>query len=102
MEEHENKLALALFSGGAETKVNTKWEAFSSSNGEENGNGRPTIATIGNGMAGWELALIEAESEISKPSVNASLAGGFNNLLLESLYDQAETRQKTMAAVTLF
>jgi hypothetical protein len=125
-EEHENRLALALFSGdAANVNTTTKWEAFpstaassssSSSSREEivtNGNARPTVSSIANGggggggssssssATGWELALIEAESEISKPRAAKTepLAGGFNNLLLESLYEQAETRQKTMAAI---
>lgn len=94
-EEQENKLALALFSG-AETKVNTKWESFSAAGdqGTATGSGGSTYS---NGAAGWELALIESESDLSKPSGNA-LAGGFNHLLLDSLYEQGASRQKMLSA----
>lgn len=95
MEEHENKLALALFSG-SDTKVSTPWESFSAAGdqGTMSSGGGPTHS---NGAAGWELALIETESDLSKPSGNA-LAGGFNNLLLESLYEQGAHHQKFRSA----
>eukprot|EP00250_Pteridium_aquilinum_P011792 c20307_g1_i1 orf=696-2603(+) len=97
-EEHGNKLALALFSG-SETKVNTKWESFlaAGDQGPGTGSGGAAVAASSNGAAGWELALIESESDLSKPTGNA-LAGGFNNLLLESLYDQGADRQKMLSA----
>lgn len=97
-EEHENKLALALFSG-TETRVNTKWESFSSAaeQGTATGNGGAAMSTTSNGAAGWELALIESESDLSKPNGN-TLAGGFNHLLLHSLYEQGDNRQKMLSA----
>ncbi|KAH7283424.1 hypothetical protein KP509_34G007000 [Ceratopteris richardii] len=97
-EEHENKLALALFSD-SEPKVNTKWESFSS----DGNRSTVSVGTQGvtqssnNEAAGWELALVEGESGLSNPNGN-SLAGGFNNLLLDSLYEQGAYRQKMLSA----
>lgn len=96
-EEHENKLALALFSG-SETKVNSKWESFSADGDQGTSvGGAGATGKVSNGAAGWELALLETESDLSKPSPS-TLAGGFNNLLLESLYEQGADRQKTLSA----
>ncbi|MCO5575442.1 hypothetical protein L7F22_029243 [Adiantum nelumboides] len=95
-EEHENKLALALFSG-SETKVNSKWESFSA-DGVQSTTSVGGVAAMGNNdAAGWELALLETESDLSKPSGKA-LAGGFSNLLLDSLYEQGLDRQKMLTA----
>ncbi|MCO5578060.1 hypothetical protein L7F22_031898 [Adiantum nelumboides] len=95
-EEHENKLALALFSD-SKTKVNSKWESFSA-DGDQSTTSVGGVAAMGNNdAAGWELALLETESDLSKPSGKA-LAGGFNNLLLDSLYEQGLDRQKMLTA----
>lgn len=83
-EEHGDKLALALFSG-TQTKPKVKWDAF-----PEQGSST-TVATA----ASWELALIESESELSKPN-GSTLAGGFDNLLLDSLYEYGADRQKML------
>ncbi|MCO5550260.1 hypothetical protein L7F22_003741 [Adiantum nelumboides] len=86
VEEHGDRLALALFSdaaGGSSTQGNQ------TSNGVSLGE-RP--------LAGWELALVESTSEISKPATN-TLAGGFNNLLLTSMYEQGTVNQKVAASM---
>ncbi|MCO5573636.1 hypothetical protein L7F22_027408 [Adiantum nelumboides] len=90
-EEFGDKLALALFSG-SQTNVNAKWEAF-----PEHSTRGSTVATATSGVTGWELALIESESELSKPNGNP-LAGGFDHLLLESLYEQGADRQNNFLA----
>ncbi|CAM6012427.1 unnamed protein product [Sphagnum balticum] len=99
--EHENKLALALFSDGA-TGNNTKWEPFGSSDPatqENNGNWQTT--GMKNGKAGWELALVSSTtSNLSKPS-NGTLAGGFDPLLLSSMYQQGEVRQQQAVAAAV-
>ncbi|KAH7435401.1 hypothetical protein KP509_06G063100 [Ceratopteris richardii] len=87
VEEHGDRLALALFSdtvgtGGSNPQLQSSNAMFT---GE-----RP--------LEGWELALVESASEISKP-LNNTLAGGFNNLLLDSMYDQQVVNQKVAASV---
>ncbi|KAH7414809.1 hypothetical protein KP509_14G012300 [Ceratopteris richardii] len=89
VEERENKLALALFPG-SETKVNNEWESFSP-DGDEG------THTLGNSASGWELALVEVKSDLSKSNGN-ELAGGFSNLLLDNLYEQGEYRQKMLSS----
>eukprot|EP00250_Pteridium_aquilinum_P003094 c13424_g2_i1 orf=1-1737(-) len=89
-EEHGDKLALALFSG-TRTKAEAKWEAF-----PEQGTLCSPRTSASNGASGWELALIESESELSKPNDN-TLAGGFDHLLLESLYEQGVDRQRMLS-----
>lgn len=89
-EEQENRLALALFSDGATTTP--KWEPFGSAE-------QSTSAPAGNwqdsmdGKAGWELALVESTSHISKPQTG-TLAGGLDSLLLTSMYDQGLVNQQ--------
>lgn len=89
-EEHGEKLALALFSGTETTSAAPKWETFSGAAGG------PAMAET-SAKSGWELALVETTSEISKPN-NNSLAGGFDRLLLDSMYDQAVDRHNLAAA----
>ncbi|KAI5065722.1 hypothetical protein GOP47_0020417 [Adiantum capillus-veneris] len=85
-EEHGDRLALALFSDTAGTSTTQGSQtSYSVSLGE-----RP--------LAGWELALVESSSEISKPATNP-LAGGFNNLLLTSMYEQGSVNQKVAASI---
>eukprot|EP00250_Pteridium_aquilinum_P018707 c24176_g1_i1 orf=139-2076(-) len=86
VEEHGDRLALALF---ADMGSSSQGMQGSNSNGFSTGD-RP--------LAGWELALVESSSELSKPTTN-NLAGGFNNLLLTSMYDQATVNQKMAAAI---
>lgn len=94
-EEQGNKFALALFTGSSATStVSNNWETFSTSEGPESSG--PTSAwqtpLAENGKAGWELALVESASNLSKQS--NTMSGGFDSLLLDGLYDQAATRQQ--------
>ncbi|BBG96064.1 epsin N-terminal homology domain-containing protein / clathrin assembly protein-related protein [Prunus dulcis] len=70
-EEHADKLALALFNGAtAEAKTRLPaWEAFADE-------------------ADWETALVQSASHLSHQK--ASLGGGFDVLLLDGMYQQAE------------
>lgn len=92
-EELGDKLALALFAGTT-TNIEAKWEAFP----EHGTTGSSTMTLADGGATGWELALIESESELAKPNGN-SLAGGFDHLLLESLYEQGTDRQNNLLAM---
>eukprot|EP01018_Ginkgo_biloba_P013122 Gb_35012 [translate_table: standard] len=100
-EEQENKFALALFSGSLEPGVTKNWEPFSQSDKGSESSGRASAwqtPLADSGKAGWELALVESASNLSKHG--SSLAGGFDNLLLEGLYDQAAARQQYMSHIT--
>lgn len=89
-DEQGNKLALALFSGPPATGTNGSWEAFPS-------NGQPEVTSAWQtpaaeiGKADWELALAESASNLSRQK--ATLAGGFDPLLLNGMYDQGAVRQ---------
>lgn len=76
-EEQGHKLALALFNGGPATAApaNTTppWEAFKDSSGD------------------WEMALVESVSHLSNQK--ASLAGGFDTLILDGMYQHGEMTQ---------
>ena len=65
-EDHGNKLALALFDGGAAAPP--QWEAFTA---EET-------------SVDWETALVQSTSNLSSQST--TLGGGFDQLLLDALY----------------
>ncbi|XP_008784532.2 putative clathrin assembly protein At2g25430 [Phoenix dactylifera] len=100
-EDQSSKLALALFSGpGAATGTNGSWEAFPS-NGAP-GQGEVTSAwqtpAAEPGKADWELALVETTSNLAKQK--AALAGGFDPLLLNGMYDQGAVRQQVKAPVS--
>ncbi|KAJ7569556.1 hypothetical protein O6H91_01G083700 [Diphasiastrum complanatum] len=84
-EDHENRLALALFTSAG----NASWETFGSNSAEQSTLWHDTSQ---NGKAGWELALVTEASKLSKAA--GSMAGGFNRLLLDSMYDQATVSQK--------
>ncbi|MQL91558.1 hypothetical protein Taro_024179 [Colocasia esculenta] len=94
-DEQGNKLALALFSGPVANggAANGAWEAFPSSGAD--GNGEVTSAwqtpAAEAGKADWELALVETASNLSKQK--ATLAGGFDPLLLNGMYDAGAVRQ---------
>eukprot|EP00252_Welwitschia_mirabilis_P008150 TRINITY_DN1986_c0_g1_i1.p1 TRINITY_DN1986_c0_g1~~TRINITY_DN1986_c0_g1_i1.p1 ORF type:complete len:621 (-),score=124.48 TRINITY_DN1986_c0_g1_i1:317-2179(-) len=88
-EEQEKQLTLALFS---DSNGNQKWEAFNSTNESSSAWETPLAEE---GKAGWELALVESASNLSKQG--NSMPGGFNKLLLEGLYDQAASRQQYLA-----
>jgi len=89
-EDQSNKLALALFSGPPKSNPDGSWEAFPSDGGHEITSAWQTPAAE-SGKADWELALVETASNLSKQKAN--LAGGFDPLLLNGIYDQGAVRQ---------
>ncbi|KAI4344156.1 hypothetical protein L6164_011420 [Bauhinia variegata] len=89
-DEQGNKLALALFSGPPVVKTEGSWEAFPS-NGEPEVTSAWQTPAADPGKADWELALVETTSNLSKQK--AALAGGFDPLLLNGMYDQGAVRQ---------
>lgn len=91
-EDHSDKLALALFSTSTTTST---WETF---NSDDQKNSQQTFNSSESGKAGWELALVESASHLSKPPPDRPLAGGFDNLLLDSMYNQGEVLQKQAIA----
>ncbi|KAK9706198.1 hypothetical protein RND81_07G110600 [Saponaria officinalis] len=76
-EDHGEKLALALFSDN-QTNINP-WENVSNST-------ETTKITRENETSDWELALVESASNLNKQK--PELGGGFDDLLLDSLYNQ--------------
>ncbi|XP_058113591.1 putative clathrin assembly protein At5g57200 isoform X2 [Magnolia sinica] len=52
------------------------------------------LSLSGLGSSGWELALVSTPSSNSSHLTESKLAGGFNKLLLDSLYDEAEVRRQ--------
>ncbi|KAM5547956.1 putative clathrin assembly protein [Rosa sericea] len=91
VDEQGNKLALALFSAPpTTTNPNGSWEAFDS-NGEPEVTSAWQTPAADSGKADWELALVETASNLSKQK--ADLAGGFDPLLLNGMYDQGTVRQ---------
>ncbi|CAL0307113.1 unnamed protein product [Lupinus luteus] len=89
-DEEGNKLALALFSGPAAVRTEGSWEAFPS-NGESEVTSAWQTPAAEPGKADWELALAESSSNLSKQKAN--LAGGFDQLLLNGMYDQGAVSQ---------
>ncbi|XP_027332220.1 putative clathrin assembly protein At2g25430 [Abrus precatorius] len=89
-DEQGNKLALALFSGPATVRTEGSWEAFPS-NGESEVTSAWQTPAAEPGKADWELTLVECTSNLSKQK--ADLAGGFDPLLLNGMYDQGAVRQ---------
>ncbi|CAN6451552.1 unnamed protein product [Victoria cruziana] len=87
-DDQGNRLALALFSGTPAKK--DSWEAFPSNAGQEVTSAWQTPLAEP-GKADWELALVESASNLSKQK--ATLAGGFDPLLLDGMYDQGTSRQ---------
>ncbi|GFS40906.1 epsin N-terminal homology (ENTH) domain-containing protein [Actinidia rufa] len=87
-EDQSNKLTLALFSGLPAANSNSSWEAF---NGEPEVTSAWQTPAAESGKADWELALVESASNLSKQK--ADLAGGFDPLLLNGMYDQGAVRQ---------
>ncbi|KAI3714860.1 hypothetical protein L6452_21820 [Arctium lappa] len=51
-----------------------------------------TAATLIDGTAGWELALVTAPSSNESATASSKLAGGLDKLTLDSLYDDAVRR----------
>ncbi|KAE8718936.1 putative clathrin assembly protein [Hibiscus syriacus] len=89
-DEQGNKLALALFSERPTSNANGSWEAFPSNDEPEVTSAWKTPAAE-TGNTDWELALVESASNLSKQK--AALAGGFDSLLLNGMYDQGAVRQ---------
>lgn len=89
-EDQSNKLALALFSGPPQSNPDGSWEAFPLDGEHEVTSAWQTPAAE-SGKADWELALVETASNLSKQKAN--LAGGFDPLLLNGIYDQGAVRQ---------
>ncbi|KAK6151734.1 hypothetical protein DH2020_014369 [Rehmannia glutinosa] len=85
-DQQGNNLALALFSAN----TNDKWVEFQS-NGEAKVTSAWQNPAAESGKADWELVLVESASNLSKPK--ADLAGGFDSLLLNGMYDQGTVRQ---------
>lgn len=85
-----NKMALALFSGSV-AKGNDSWEAFPSDGETVQVTSAWQTPAAEIGKADWELALVETASNLSKQT--ADLAGGFDSLLLNGMYDQGTVRQ---------
>ncbi|KAF0906146.1 hypothetical protein E2562_009136 [Oryza meyeriana var. granulata] len=79
--EENNALALAIVAPGDQSKASTCQDLFS-----------------GN-TSGWELALVTAPSSHTSQPVETRLAGGFDKLLLNSLYED-EARRQQIASVT--
>ncbi|XP_066376620.1 putative clathrin assembly protein At5g57200 isoform X3 [Miscanthus floridulus] len=79
--EESNALALAIVAPGYENKMSTSRDLFALD------------------KAGWELALVTAPSNHTNQQVDNQLAGGFDKLLLDSLYED-EARRQQIASVT--
>ncbi|CAL9757400.1 unnamed protein product [Musa acuminata subsp. burmannicoides] len=78
--EENNALALAIISPGDNTKPST------------------TGDLLGTDSSGWELALVTAPSSNTSHLVESKLAGGFDMLLLDSLYEDSARRQQMASA----
>ncbi|KAL8037472.1 hypothetical protein ABFX02_11G042100 [Erythranthe guttata] len=72
--DEKNSLALAIIPAGA---------------AEQPGS---TVQNLTNGTTGWELALVTAPSSADSATAASKLAGGFDILTLDSLYDDAIRR----------
>lgn len=77
--EENNALALAIIPQGA--------DHMSSSSLALSELGRPDAA-------GWELALVTTPSNNAGPATDGQMAGGFNRLLLDSLYEDESARRQ--------
>lgn len=93
--DHENRLALALFSAGGATSAsnNGTWEAFPSDNNTVTSAWQNPAAE--KGKADWELALVETASHLSNQK--ASLPGGLDPLILNGMYDHGMVKQHMTA-----
>ncbi|XP_047076422.1 putative clathrin assembly protein At5g57200 [Lolium rigidum] len=80
LEEH-NALALAIVAPGDQNNAPTCLDLFSGS------------------TSGWELALVTAPSNLTSQPIETKLAGGFDKLLLDSLYED-EARRQQIASMT--
>ncbi|CAM0946546.1 unnamed protein product [Alopecurus aequalis] len=80
LDEH-NALALAIVAPGDQNDAPTCRDLFSGS------------------TSGWELALVTAPSSHTSQPIETKLAGGFDKLLLDSLYED-EARRQQIASMT--
>ncbi|XP_074572248.1 putative clathrin assembly protein At5g57200 [Curcuma longa] len=78
--EDSNALALAIISPGNAPKPPSATDMFATDS------------------SGWELALVTAPSTSTSQLVESKLAGGFDKLLLDSLYEDSARRQQIAAA----
>ncbi|EEF38614.1 clathrin assembly protein, putative [Ricinus communis] len=78
-EEYGTQLALALFDGGAQPGATTRppWEAFNDDSKD------------------WETTLVQSASHLSNQK--ATLAGGFDMMLLDGMYQRGATNAATSA-----
>ncbi|KAK3137709.1 hypothetical protein QOZ80_5BG0456140 [Eleusine coracana subsp. coracana] len=97
-DEQGNKLALALFNA----PTNGDWVAFPSDGDDDIDNKAVVITSAWQtpaaepGNAGWEVALVETASTLSRQ--NAALGGGMDTLLLGGMYDHGAVRRHVAAA----
>ncbi|KAK4791807.1 hypothetical protein SAY86_032220 [Trapa natans] len=77
--EESNALALAIVPPGhnPSPSFGSGWDIISGSN-----------------TSGWELALVTAPSNNTQPPMESKLAGGFDKLLLDSLYEDDAARRQ--------
>ncbi|XP_042423700.1 putative clathrin assembly protein At5g57200 isoform X1 [Zingiber officinale] len=78
--EDSNALALAIISPGNAPKPPSATDLFATDS------------------SGWELALVTAPSTSTSQLVESKLGGGFDKLLLDSLYEDSARRQQIAAA----
>ncbi|WOL19021.1 clathrin assembly protein [Canna indica] len=79
--EQSNALALAIISPGDDsTKPSTSLDLF------------------GTNSSGWELALVTTSSSNTSHVAESKMGGGFDRLLLDSLYEDSTRRQQIAAA----
>ncbi|PIN14690.1 Clathrin assembly protein AP180 [Handroanthus impetiginosus] len=90
-DQQGNSMALALFSAPGSSNINNEWVQFPT-DGEIEMTSAWQNPAAESGKADWELALVESASNVSKQK--ADLAGGFDPLLLNSMYDQGTVRQQ--------
>ncbi|BFI30869.1 hypothetical protein MPTK2_3g16270 [Marchantia polymorpha subsp. ruderalis] len=95
-EEQEDRLALALFTPGG--GANGSWESFGPGDQRNKPSTTDAFAELA-GKAGWELALVETASNLSQQKQD-TLAGGFNPLLLDSMYEQADANRRLATVPT--
>ncbi|KAK3436772.1 hypothetical protein EUGRSUZ_C01441 [Eucalyptus grandis] len=89
-DEQGDKLAVALFVGAPDATANGSWEAFAW-NGQPEANSAWDTPAADDTKADWELLLVETASNLAKQK--ADMAGGFDPLLWNGMYDQGAVRQ---------
>ncbi|KAK4798817.1 hypothetical protein SAY86_031143 [Trapa natans] len=77
--EERNAMALAIIppGGNPSTSAGSGWDLI-----------------LGSNTSGWELALVTTPSNNTRPPVETKLAGGFDMLLLDSLYEDESARRQ--------